>query len=70
MEDQQLSFNTTPESLDLLADILIAAHLAILGQHPEHVDRELSVDEQDQIVTVAGSILVEILRLSEEAEDE
>lgn len=67
MEEQQLAFDTTPEGLELLADILVAAHVA---SGVEIGSRDLSEAEQDQIVALAGAILIEVLRLSEEDYEE
>lgn len=67
MEEQQLAFNITPDGIDLLADILVAAHQCS-GIEPG--SRELSEDEQEQLISLAGAILVEVLRQAEEADEE
>lgn len=67
MNDLDFHFNTTPEGVELLHEILDAAATSAA---PDWRDREeLPVELQETIVQVAGSLIVEVIRLAEEAED-
>lgn len=67
VNDLNFHFNTTPEGIELLHEILDAAATAVV---PDWRDREeLPVELQETVVQVAGTLIVEVIRLSEEAED-
>lgn len=67
MQEQTTSFNVTDEGLALLHQILDAAADAVI---PEWRDEdEIPVELQETVVQVAGSVLVQIIQMSEEAED-
>lgn len=67
MEEQQFAFSITQDGIDLLADILVAAHQY---SGVEAGSRDLTEEEQETVIALSGALLVEILRQSEEAEEE
>lgn len=67
MEEQQLAFNITDDGIDLLADILVAAH-QLIGIEAD--EQGLSEDVQEQITTLAGAILIQVLRQAAEVDAE
>lgn len=67
MNDLNFHFNTTPEGIELLNEILDAAATSVAPDWRDH--DEIPIELQETIVQVAGSLVVEVIRLAGEAED-
>lgn len=63
MEEQQAGFNVSEEGVELLAQILDFASQTLAPDHDwESGPADLSDDQQDLVLRIAGGVLVEILR--------